>query len=226
VHDTAEISKWFDALWEKSGRIEDPHLALAKDAWKLRQRAKPSLQSIADLDVEKGKTPLLYWLGDSDWEYNKKSIKEYFGNVTKGNLSLIDDGLEAETPLDAVAMNPGTWVVVWEPKTNGDPKRTPKPYWFYTGRLVPKSFRYVGETRSRDTVIPADLRPSVPFDLNAPHVLDAFIETLSSDQYKELRTLEYKGAWFTADRLRLMNMFWRSCKDRYLQLTEMHPVAE
>jgi hypothetical protein len=100
VHDTAEISKWFDALWEKSGRIEDPHLAHAKDAWKLRQRAKPSLQSIADLDVEKGKTPLLYWLGDSDWKYNKKSIKEYFGNVTNGNLSLIDDGLEAETPLD------------------------------------------------------------------------------------------------------------------------------
>lgn len=217
TNNISKISTWFETLWKDAEEVTDRDLELAKDAWKHRQRAKPSLRSLADFDVEQKETPLLYWVSHADWEHNAQSLKKHLGSDSESTRSLIDNGIEVETS-DDKAMKPGTWLIVWERRSDDKPKRRPKPYWFYTDRVIPKSFRFKNEHAWRDTVIQANLVPSFPFDLNAPHVLDAFFDVLADTRFDRIRTDDYEPPWFTPARLQLMRRFWPAFKHRYVEL--------
>jgi len=169
LYETSDALKWFDELWETSQEITDDDLKQAKINWKKRQRSKPSLLSFADFDVDQENIPLLYWVAKSEWEHNGDAIKKQLGADDDQTQKLIDESLEVER-FDRDAMRAGTWIVVWEVKQNGLPKRQPAPYWFFTSRLVERAFRYKGERIYRDAVLKADNPPAVPFNLREPRV--------------------------------------------------------
>jgi hypothetical protein len=220
TRDVSELSDWFDRLWEHQARsIEPADLKRAKKAWKLRQRGRPTL-SLADFDTDRQDTPLLFYWGQEAWEVNKNAIREALGDFSPKIKALVDDGLGLEGHEDEhVFLKSEHWVLIWYTDKEGLPKRRPKPYWFYSGRIIPNSFRYKGETKWRPTVISADYIPSEPFDLSAPRVCESFFDVISGDAFKELRTDEDRGAWFTPTRLRKMRDFWPAFKSRYLNAT-------
>lgn len=213
---TPTISTWFEKLWKNSREISSGDLTQAKDAWKRRQRSKPAALSFASFDPDQAEVPLLYWVSDDDYEFNEKAIKAQLGVVNAETKKLIDDSLEVDKQ-DWEIMSPGKWIVVWEYKEGekGLPKKRPKPYWFFTGRRIDKSFRYTNEQHFRDSVLKADMTPNPPFDFNVPEVLDSFIGTLSDDQFSELRA-DWNGGFYTEERMSLIRSFWKKCKENYL----------
>jgi hypothetical protein len=99
---------------------------------------------------------------------------------------------------------------------NGLPKRRPSPYWFFTGRLIKKSFRYKGERTYKDSVLRADISPAAPFNLKAPGVLEAFFNTLSAEEFADLRMGSGSATFFTRNRMKIIRKFWETCKNRYV----------
>lgn len=212
--DIAEISKWFEDLWDgdDAREVSDPDLEAAKVLWWRRQI--PTLR-FADFDADGSRLPLLYWVGEADYENNEAAMIKQFGSVSEESHAIVDESLEVESPSDAEVMRPGAWMIVWSRAAKGLPRKRPKPYWFQAGRVLPKSFRYTGEKRWRDSVAKSDIVASPPFELD-PAFLGAFERTLSDPAFDDLRTDDYEGAWFTPSRLELAREFWRDCKHRYL----------
>jgi hypothetical protein len=216
-----EISAWFQDLWEDSREISDGDLENAKKAWNNRQRSKPTALSFHDFDPERSNVPLLYWIYNTDRDYNPAALRGRLGGDSPQTRGLVDDSLPVD-PGDRTAMAPGRWLVVWWRSATGFPKRRPKPYWFFTGRVIEKSFRYKGEKKYRDSVLESDSSPQVPFALNESELLNAFIETLSRDEYLPLRDDEDTKQFYTPAIERLNRKFWRECKRAWLESTQRH----
>ena len=215
LNDISEISRWFEDLWKESLPISDQDLKAAKVNWKLRQKSRPSALSLSEFDPDRADVPLLYWFEDCDWGYNKEAIRKQMGVVSEETTALIDESLEVE-PGDRKAMKPGTWLLVWERAKSGLPKRRSKPYWFYTDRLIEKSFHYKNKKKYKDSVLNAVRSPSVPFDLKDKRAIEAFVSTLSTKEFAELRSNSDGGKFYTPSRMKLNRKFWKDCRDSYI----------
>jgi hypothetical protein len=214
---TDELVEWFETLWNESKIVDGESLRAAKREWKKRQGIKPPLVGgFSEFDTEQKSVPLLYWVwGGHSWDYNDEQIREQLGSVDDAAKQIVDDSLEVSEPEDIKAMAPGNWVVVWEMGARDLPKRRPRPYWFRTGRLLRKSFRYKRTKDWCDSIAPAEIPPSEPFSFGDDRLLDAFVETLSQKKYANLRVVT-ESALYTTANLALHRQFWRDCKAAYL----------
>jgi hypothetical protein len=208
LQDISTVSNWFDDMWDDARPISDNDLKAANELWKKRQRSKPTLLSFRDFDPETTDVPLLYWIADHDWEYGRGALLELGGG--EAAQCMIDNSLEVG-PSDREAMRPGKWIMVYEISNSGRPKRRPRPYWFFTGRLIEKSFRYAGQKQYLDSVLCADVLPPSPFDLREPQTLDVIFDTLFDNKFRI-----FSGDFhYTPNIMHLTRSFWKTCKERY-----------
>ena len=201
THDTATALKWFEGLWDSAREITDGDIKKAEEAWSRRQKFRPTLLSIDDLDISSSDLPLLTWFEVLPCEVNPKAVKTYGLNE-----EIIKDSIGIESAQDVAALKPGRWVLYWYANDEGRPFRR-NPQWFYTGRLIQKALRYETERNYRDVVIQSDIKPAVPFKFDKV-ITRLFYDVLSRSDFDELRSHDYDTGWYTKTRLGLIRRFW------------------
>jgi len=209
-----EIKRWFTRMWGESREINEGDLERAKATWRARQGAKPSLGSFADLDVNALSTPLIDWFGDNDWDTNAKYIKGKTRAAADYLEKRIADGIELEGTEDRKVLTPGTWVLCFRRTRKGQPDRREGLSWVCLGKILDDAFKYTGERKLRSVALAAERRGTEPFPITK-RFQDSFVRVISRDEFEQLRTDEYDGAWFTAERLKLTRSFWATLHSEY-----------
>ncbi|MGQ7790962.1 phospholipase D family protein [Faunimonas sp. B44] len=209
------IADWFEVLWSEAHEISDQDIRLAEEAWRKRQRAKPTLRDFADFDPHMEQVPLLYWIRILPWEYEKESIKKQMGSADRNVLSLVDNSLEVDNKKDEDTMVAST-VLVWTRTGGHRVDRRSRPYWFRAGRVLRKCFSYEGYPR--DAILPSEEQVIAPF-LLTDEFIGVFRETLEQSEFDLLRSDHTEGPWYTQERLNLHRRFWSECHNRYVAST-------
>jgi hypothetical protein len=213
----AEIARWFKKRWDESQIIKPDDMKRAKAAWNARQASRPPLNSFADYEIKTTSLPLICWYGSSDWDTNPKLTKGKTKEYVKSLEAHIEDGVEIEGPEDRRALQPGTWVL-WFRRTEGDRLGSRAGLsWTRAGEVLEGAFSYTGEKNFRPVALSTKYSPgSEPFPVKDTRFLNSFREVLLRKEFKELRTKDYNGAWFTAARLGVMRIFWLALHAQYL----------
>ncbi len=206
--DNNSASKWFEEQWNNGRKITDGDLNKAEEAWNRRKNFRPTLLSIDDFDTSSNKLPLLTWYGEATGTVNQKVVRSY--GVTK---EIIENSIGISSHHDCAVLNPETWVLYWCANDEGRPYRR-APVWFYTGRFIPKAYRYKGERKYSDVVARSDVSPDLPFKFDKI-ATKLFYDTLMKDEFAELRSSNSGQRWFTKRRLDLMPIFWSMFKAEY-----------
>jgi hypothetical protein len=126
----------------------------------------------------------------------------------------VDDAIEIEHKNDEEVLTRGRWILEWYKLDNGRPDRRNAIRWFNIGPIVRKGFRYKGDKKWRDMVLPSEVPPPVPFNVKEKAFRKAFFDTLSKPEMERLVEVNYKGAWFKPRR-ELNREFWREVKKAY-----------
>ncbi|QQR68375.1 MAG: phospholipase D family protein [Alphaproteobacteria bacterium] len=201
------VTEWFKKEWEEAREITDKDIREAKENWKKHKRGKPSV-SFADFRWESfDDMPLVTWYGNSDWEADKKAIKRAVGVYDEWS---VENSIEVEGKEDERHLSIGRWVLTWERTKSA--RGLPKLTWVFLGDLVRDGFVYKGESKARSMVLADKNRPSDPFNPNEKRFREAFRDVLN--YYEDLRTDDYKGAWFNP-RIKTIEHFWEDLKKRY-----------
>jgi hypothetical protein len=211
IQDTSACLEWFETQWKNAREISDADIKKAEMVWGRRRRSRPTVLSIDDFNPLSEQLPLLYWFGNTEYKVDKEAAKQHnvAVNDIEGSLVCEGDGIE-----DGSALQPGSWVVVWNASEVGVPKKNANPYWFYTGRMIPKAIKYKGWRQKQDVVIESDNSPSEPFMFNK-NLAKIFYDVLGNQKFDELRSTTYENGWFTTDRMFLMRDFWVEFKQEY-----------
>lgn len=213
----SDIKHWFTRMWSESRKIKDDDLKRAEKVWMPRQRAKPSLRSFADFDVSASNLPLIDWFGDKDWDINPK----FSEGKTKAALDYleeqIDDGIIIEGPEDNKVLTPGRWVLWFKRTSKGQPSRQVNLLWACYGPILEDACKYTWERKFRPVALKTDNPGPEPFPITK-EFQDLFVKVILRDEFKQLRTDDYDGAWFIPERVRLIKKFWKTLHSEYTDL--------
>ena len=208
-----QIQRWFDSTWDASRNIDGNDIKNAKSAWRARQASKPSLNSFADFEVKTVDSPLIVWYGESDWDMNPKLKRR---KDAKNLENRIENGVDIEGPEDRRALRPGTWVLSFRRTGRGLADARARLSWINVGPILGNAFRYRGERDWQAAALTAERPGREPFPLDERSFRKSFQEVMSRVEFEQLRTDDYRGAWFTRERLELMREFWRALQAHYL----------
>lgn len=220
LRETANVEEWFSRLWESKTTepVTPEALKKAKEAWKLRQRFKPSLPTFADVDV-KNCPYLCVWWGDYEARYEEDSIASQLGKFDKAIKKRLDNGIQIEEDDDKILL-PGKWVLWWKPDRKRLPVRSSIEWVKLAPVVVKEAFRFEGEPDGEihDTVPEVEERLPDPFLIDDTF-RDLFRELMAEDKYEKLREddSEETHGWFTDARKKLMKSLWVDLKKAYVQ---------
>lgn len=215
IETNVNVSVWFDAIWKQSRPIEDDDLKVARKLWHERRKCKPTPAGFPNFDPDAfSPSPLVTWIGSTEWEYNKEEIVKQLGGFGKRIQEMVDEGLEVEHKYDRDFLKPGTWVLCWYADKRDLPKVKSGMWWVYVGDTIERSFRYEGERLWRPTALAMLRRPPEPFNIKDPIFRNLLRNLLATDKYRPLTETDYPGAWF-APRANLMKKLWHELKQAY-----------
>ncbi len=210
----AQTKHWFSRIWESSKEISDEDLKLAKIKWKARQSRKPSLRSFADFNFDPSNFPLITWGVGEDYNTNPKHKVGKTKAAIDALEKEIEEGVDIEGPEDREALSEGRWVIYFDTTKNDNISRTGFS-WVCCGKILEDAFKYKG-AKEFTTAVRADFSAKTePFAITK-EFKDAFIKVISDDKFEQLRTDDYDGAWFTAERLELTKIFWKTLHREYM----------
>lgn len=215
LSDTDVAQAWFDDFWELRSRpISNADWLKAESDWTSRQRSKPTLGSFAEFNVLQTQLPLMAWSIARDWEQCEEEVTQQLGFCNEESQRRIDNGMEFEAEEDIEVLK-GQWILGWERGKIGGPAVRKKPWWIQLSNVVVNNaFVYLGEDKPRSIVIGVENRDPPPFDPTEPLFVESLREVVNRDEYFELRTTNYEGAWFAA-RVPLMQQCWHDVKALY-----------
>ncbi len=213
--DIALIAEWFEDLWEDGAHeIIDADWKRAEDAWKLRSRAKPTLESFADFDVGTSTLPLVTWIDGSTWTVNDREVADQLGHFDEAVKDRVDAGIGVNHPDDEPILK-DRWVLCWRSgERSGTMKGMP---WFAetSGTVVRNAFSYDHDGRMSDVVLAPERGAQQPFDPNEPRFLAALRKTLRDPTFKRLHDDENDGEGWFAARQPLLRLFWTRLRRSY-----------
>ncbi|RWN11445.1 MAG: hypothetical protein EOR94_27485 [Mesorhizobium sp.] len=230
-----QISAWLETEWEGAAIIDRNDLLRAREAWFRHQMANgPTLKSqgsnsslakfpvppsdgaIAGVDF-----PLLNWWNDTPYRWAPEAIsavsKLISDNDPKKIEARLDNAFEVDLR-DREALSPGRWVVAWEASGENNFPARRKPYWFYTGQILPKGIIYDDDPTRYPAILGADYRGKVtpPFELDAS-TIKAFRNVIVRPKFSSL--LESSYPFFTKRRLSAMREFLEDWKSELIRAT-------
>lgn len=219
VSDVAAIHEWFDALWKDADGIEADDWKDAKAAWKARQHGKPTLPSILDFDITQERLPMVIWYENTPWETNDDLFEEYSGPVAEALRDRFSCSIAIENTKEQVHLE-DRWFLLWAAhrKDSHMPLKNLGLYWVHTSKQVlPKAFRWSGETEYRDVILTSEETPPEPFEVEKnPAFVEAFREVISSPEYECLRidTPNDGDSWYEMAEATLPKL-WKDLKGQY-----------
>ena len=218
----AEISSesvvsWFEELWEASPPVSQRDLDKAREQFQERSANRPSRGSFADFHPTKEDYPFVTWVGQVDYDVNKRAVEKALGRPFDDKIAdRIHLGIDIEGPEDVPLLKRGRWLLHWSPTNNREPSMRALPWWTCSsGELIPKGFRYKGKPW-QDVMLQLDPMRPPPFTATERRFRLAFKRVMGSEQFSELRTDETTGSYF-APRLNLILAFWKALRIDYLE---------
>ena len=213
--DITSIGNWFDDLWlHGSHDITGPDWKRAEAAWSLRPRAKPSLGSFADFDVDAETLPLVTWIDDSTWTVNEHEVLKQLGHFDDQAKERVDAGIGISDPVDGDVLKE-RWVLCWMKGARAmTMKSTP---WFAetSATIVRNGFSYDHDGKPSDVVLAPEKGSPRPFDPSEKRFVAALRETLREPALKWLHEDEKEGEGWFAARQPLLRQFWAQLKQVY-----------
>ncbi|MGI4732472.1 MAG: phospholipase D family protein [Janthinobacterium lividum] len=213
--DVASIGGWFDDLWLRGSHdITGPDWERAEAAWSLRPRAKPSLESFADFDVDADTLPLVTWIDDSTWTVNEHEVRKQLGHFDALAKQRVDAGIGISDPVDESVLKE-RWVLCW---MKGARARTMKDVpWFAetSATIVRNGFSYDHDGKPSDVMLAPESDSAQPFDPGEKRFVAALRETLRNSAFQRLHEDEKEGEGWFAARQPLLRQFWAQLKQVY-----------
>lgn len=215
TEDIDAIRDWFDDLWQHgSHEITGPDWARAEAAWRLRPRAKPSLESFAEFDVNAETLPLVTWIDDSTWTVNEHEVRKQLGHFDALAKQRVDAGIGISHPDDYDVLKE-RWVLCWTKGARAwTMKRKP---WFAetSATIVRNGFSYDHNGEAFDVMLAPERDSEQPFDPSEARFVAALQETLRDPAFQQLHKDEKEGEGWFAARQPLLRQFWAQLKQVY-----------
>lgn len=208
-----EIKDWFDRLWKDSNLITPKDISHAIKTWELRQASKPSLTSFAEIDLSVTR-PLLNWWGHSNWKVAERYAKDVTPEFLSDLEYRISEGCEIEGESDKKYLKKGVWVLSFPRPAKGTPSGRGLT-WVQLGKTAHHVMELDGKLHS--VALAAEQQGQPPFPIDRTF-RQAFRQIMQQKTFADIWSNDYKGAYYTPERVDLIEEFWDKTQKRYKKL--------